>query len=158
MTIPTGPAIVGLELVVLPCRVEVGVLDPGLPSLEIWAPRCRYGYATYDVACQLAGESMLTSCYLKIVGGTSRAVRARRRRKRWPVRYVLRLLSLAVAPGALDYLGQAEMVEALAHPLRSVREAAILSARPIEVEERALIDAAEAAKQAYRAERRKKGE
>src|SRR5665213_950992 len=49
------------------------------------------------------------------------------------------------------------MVEALAHPLRSVREAAILSAKPADLEERALVDAAEAAKQAYRAERRARG-
>jgi hypothetical protein len=128
--IPTGPDVVGLESLVLPCRVEKGVLDPGHPSVEIWAPTCRYGLALYHVllvwpASAPGSERQATRmCVYDLVpSGESSSMTLS---DDWRGAHVsLRLVWLVLAPGTLDGLPLYDLVEALRHPLPHVREAAL---------------------------------
>ena len=114
------------------CRVEKGVLDPGLPSVEIWAPTCRYGTAVYSVlliwpASAPGSERQATRmCVYDLVpGGESSSMT---QSDDWRGAHVsLRLVRVDFAPGALDGLAVSDLVEVLRHPLPHIREEALLA-------------------------------
>jgi hypothetical protein len=130
--IPTGSDEVGLESVVLPCRVEKGVLDSGLPSVEIWAPTCRYGAALYHVflvrPASASGSERQTTrmCVYDLVPGGESS--SRNLSEDWRgAQVILQLLRVDLAPGALDGLTLYDLVGVLRHPLPNVREAALMA-------------------------------
>ena len=130
--IPTGPDVVGLESFVLPCRIETGVLDSGLPSVAIWAPTCCYGTAVYQVllvrrasAPGSEGQATRMCVYDLVPSGESSSMTLS---DDWRGAHVsLRLVRVDLAPGALDGITLYDLVEALRHPLPHVREAALLA-------------------------------
>lgn len=121
MPFPTGPAEVGLELIVLPVRVTREVGD----GYEVVAPLCRYGHALYlpvvvgpDCEKEADDEDQVASGSWSI-GEIPTGARVER--------IELRLITVSLRPGAFDDLAPGELAPALAHPLVWVREPAFLA-------------------------------
>ena len=127
MSFPTGPHEAGFEPIVLPvsATLPVSAKRQCSPTCLVVAPTCRYGRALYrPVAVWLGGEIVGDEEDLVGSGG-------------WcmcplpigePVlRVELRMLLIQFRPKAFDWMAPEELALALQHPLRSVREAALLS-------------------------------
>jgi len=127
--IPTGPETVGLEPEVRPCRAVVTRRMAGL-SVLVRAPQCRYGRAEYVV------ELSSPSHHKRRVSVEIRApLRSGRQIVRpipddwWDVAVTLRLERVLLASGALCQFSDGELLDALSHPLETVRLAALLTIR-----------------------------
>ena len=126
--IPTGPAVVGHEHLVLPARIRMSRRMSGT-RLVITAPQCRYGQAIYSVNIQsaaLAAQGRPHPNYWGLVKS------GRRFLAHVPASWrdyavMLRLLNFTLDRGAFDALTDEELTEALRHELSDVREAAFLA-------------------------------
>lgn len=138
MPLPTGPAVVGLEPVVLPCTIVEGIHAPWPFAYQIEAPRCRYGQAWYRPVF-MAGSETLFDRRAGLVDSGDR-IDLYATGGMVPSGLELRPVEIDLQPGALTGCTTEEFLGALTHPLPYVRE-------------RATHDAAEAAKRAYRREK-----
>lgn len=97
--------------------------------LVITAPVCRYGRSLYSVNIQspaLAAQRSPHPHYCGLVQSGKRFLAEVPASWRdWAV--MLRLVDFTVDRGAFDALTDEELLEALAHPLEGVREAAFLA-------------------------------
>lgn len=120
MPIPTGPAQVGLELVVLPACVTLEEDD----LYDVVAPQCRYGHALYLPAVVGPDYEEEADDFYQVESGSSSICDVP------PGMSVeLRLVTLSLRPGAFDHLLPEELVPTLRHPFAWVREAALLALR-----------------------------
>ena len=120
MTLPTGPAAVGFEPVVLPVSV---IRQAGSACLVV-APACRYGVALYRPAAVWTG-GVLEADEEDVLESESWCMCPLPSRER-VLRVELRLLWLFLWPGAFESLAPDELARALQHPLAHVREAAFM--------------------------------
>lgn len=133
--IPTGPKLVGLETVVLPSVARLTRRMAG-PSVLIRAPRCRVGSAEYIVRLWSPSQRRTRWQYVEI----SSALRSGSQMARpipddWDdVEVLLDLVSLRVTRSAFSSLTREALVEALSHPLETVREAAMCAAHRVRSE------------------------
>jgi hypothetical protein len=126
--LPTGPDVVGLEPIVLPAELVEGVYDPGSPSFQIVAPRCRYGGAWYAPVFTFGSTELQVAGDIEdwVEGGD--AIEMYVPSGHDPDRVELHLVDVTLAPGALRGLTPDELADALLHPLKHVRERAMLDA------------------------------
>jgi hypothetical protein len=131
-TVPTGPAIVGLEPEVLPARVTVSRRLSGT-TLVITAPRCRFGTVTYSLRLWSPGLFVQPLTSPRQFGLLPSGKRFTAEvPKSWPDwSLTLHLLDLKPDPRAFRALSPSELADALAHPLPAVREAALLALQHI---------------------------
>jgi hypothetical protein len=121
VTFPTGPGTVGIEPVILPVSAE---REANLTCL-VWAPRCRYGVAYYRPVAVWPGGSLEADWedFVRSADYSRFSIPA----DRPLVRIELRMLWVDLRHGAFDHIRPTELTVALAHPLRHVREAALLA-------------------------------
>ena len=129
----TGPAVVGLETEVLPTTVTWE--DGSPPSLRVLVPLCRYGVAIYApyLQRQSSPPGVRRRVNWRYLPGTTRSGATfvvEMRAGYEDARVRLRLQGLVIAPGTLANLTPEELAGALAHPLQSVREAALMGLAP----------------------------
>lgn len=124
--IPTGPAVVGLETVVLPAVVRLTRRMAGT-SVLIRAPHCRLGSATYAVRLSSPSHRRARVQYVEITSTLRSGCQiVRPVPDDWDdVEVVLDLVNLYLTPGALAALSADALIDALSHPLEAVREAAL---------------------------------
>ena len=127
---PTGTAVVGLETVVLPSYVRV--TPEASLTVEVVAPTCRYGAAIYTVYFVRLDRGATSSRFVNwrefpgtIHSGGSLRTRIPVGWERADIR--LRLLEVALHPGAFLDLTPEELTDALAHPFQEVREQALMA-------------------------------
>ena len=127
MAVPTGPEVVGVEMVVLPTAVEGEANDAELRTCWITAPACRYGSALYwpQMRFGLSSSILVVDGYESIASGTRAECFLD---SELPLRQVdLVLVSASFEYRALSRLVPAEVAEVLGHPSQRVREAALLA-------------------------------
>ena len=124
---PTGPDSVGLQPSVLPSAITMDAEDERRCVCWITAPTCRYGRAVYRGELRFAlGSSTLEVVSEEAVAGGSTV--ACKLDIVYPLdRVDLVLVSVSIAPAALSKVTRDELVDALQHPLRDVREAVLLA-------------------------------
>lgn len=125
MELPTGPDVVGLEPIVLPCAIELGTLGADDLGFKVFAPRCRYGAAIYLAWLVMPSGNVVGADLDDAVVGGQHAWYTRPVGPS-PVRIELHMLALWELQG-LDSLKPAELLEALTHPLAEVRQGAIVA-------------------------------
>lgn len=124
--IPTGPAVVGLEPTVLPSAIVPRPAEP--LGLEVTLATSKYGealYALYLVAAGPDGTPQRHPYNYAADGGLT--VNLSTEGFASPLRIEADLIELDLDEGALGGLSRAELLAALAHPVRSVRDAATLA-------------------------------
>ena len=127
MTLPTGPAVVGLERIVLPTSVGAETHAGGSRTCRVTAPTCRYGSVVFQpqIRFVLGGSILEVDGEERIGGGASAQCVLD---SPYPVQRVgLWRVSLAFDGGALSRVSPEELAEVLSHPWPSIREAALLA-------------------------------
>ena len=133
--IPTGPALVGLETLVLPSVARVMRRMTGT-SVVVRAPRCRAGSAEYVVRLWSPGHRRTRWQYVELTSTLrSGGQIVRPIPDDWDdVEVQLDLVNLRVTAAAFSTLTQDVLVDALSHPLEAVREAAMCAAHRLRSE------------------------
>jgi hypothetical protein len=129
MPLPTGPAVVGLEPVVLPALAtlhEPETFGDLPPQCDITAPTCRFGPAVYRVAFLIGASAMRVAFECELPAGAQECLPLPSRLR--PQLVELHLVDVTLAPGALRDLTPDELADALQHPFPRVRERAMLDA------------------------------
>ncbi len=130
--IPTGPELVGLETVVFPTIARLTRRMAGT-SVLVRAPRCCVGSAEYGVRLWSPGQRRTRWQYVEMTSTMRSGGQIVR-----PIPYdwddvevLLDLVNLHVRHGAFSTLTTDALVDALAHPLEAVREAAMCAAHRV---------------------------
>lgn len=128
--LPTGPASVGLEVAILPCRSDVEG-EAGGGTLILCVPACRFGAARYRLTLSWDAEPGFRGIS---VGYGSEPVESGSRTDFGLIgedvtvsRADLEMVSFIPDHDAMADLSEAELLDALAHPIEAVRLAAIVA-------------------------------
>lgn len=134
--IVTGPDLVGLEMMALPSVARVTRRMAGA-SVLVRAPRCRFGSAWYVVGLASPSHRRTRRQYVEITSTLRSGCQiVRPIPDEWDdVEVVLNLVDVRLTAGALSTLSTDALIEALTHPLESVRQAAICGMHRVRSEE-----------------------